>query len=669
MKFKIQTKLLLIMIILSFIIIFFLGFFSYKISSNMLKGNIIQSSQDLTEQMGLYMSSYLKSFEDALNYLSKDEYVDELYNDEDKYLDKSEIEILCKGFDNFIENYQEISHIFFFTSRKDLKTYIAPRDGYSLAFNAMDTKWYKEAINNKNIVWTKPVYDFSNSRMTISVVKPVYRNNDKDFLGVLKIDINLEKVAEVVEKMKIGKTGYIFLMNDEGIVLAHKNAKLIGKPITIEEIKNIIKTPEKKNNINFTDKKERKIGTLYKLEESSFIIASYLDLNEIKDKTDIILFYTLISCGVALIIMILASFIFIKPISNNIRNIQDKVRIMSHGNFNIISNIKSRDEIGDLNNDFTKMINSIRRLINNSQIVAKDVLIVSKQLSETAENTNFISKQIVATTEQIASCITEQTTDTEISAELVNKLNDKVERLLKYSQKVAKKTEDVLQANDFNVKAVKALKLTSEKNTLTSKHIENAINILDRKFNNISNIVETIKHIADETNLLSLNATIEAARAGEYGKGFAVVASEIRKLSESASLFTNDINSLIDDMQKETKNTVKVMKELTQANSEEVEAVRIVEDSYSRIEQLVDGIIRNIGQIYDSIKDVNEYNQQIISSIGHISSISQESTAATEEVNSSILQQYDSIEEITYESKKLFELSSVLKNEISKFSI
>ena len=154
------------------------------------------------------------------------------------------------------------------------------------------------------------------------------------------------------------------------------------------------------------------------------------------------------------------------------------------------------------------------------------------------------------------------------------------------------------------------------------------ISTLEQQSSEISAVVNVIKEIADQTNLLALNAAIEAARAGEQGRGFAVVADEVRKLAERTTLSTQEIASTIDKIQNGTKDAVQSMVAGVAQVRSGTELAQQAGTSIVEIESEAERVVGVVSNITHSLKEQTAASNEIARNIEHIASMVEENNAA-----------------------------------------
>ena len=278
--------------------------------------------------------------------------------------------------------------------------------------------------------------------------------------------------------------------------------------------------------------------------------------------------------------------------------------------------VRRDDEIG-------KMGVALNRLLDRLQANLKTVAQMAGHLSQSADNLSEASRQVADSSEAQSSAASSMAAGVEELTVSINHVGDRAthtrERVA-YAGKLATEGEGVVVKTVEDIDAI-ALSVSSS---------AELINRLETQSREIASVVNVIKEVAEQTNLLALNAAIEAARAGEQGRGFAVVADEVRKLAERTGNSTREITD-----------TISVMRDGAQAaSSAMMNAVEQVTASVSRASGACD-MIRKIGEgsreavgmvseITDAIHEQSASSTSVAQSVERIAQMAEQSTAAAQ---------------------------------------
>lgn len=391
--------------------------------------------------------------------------------------------------------------------------------------------------------------------------------------------------------------------------------------------------------------------------------------DEIRDSSQSLLSAALLIGVITLVIASIVGFGFSNSITKPILAIVKDMDKVEQGDMTVVSNVKSKDEIGQLSNKFNNMIKNVRKLLENASSVTSDVSDAAQTLAASAEEASASSDEVNNTIDEIAKGATDQAHDTENAAKLAGNLDEKFEQLHNNSQEISTNADNVKQVNEAGANVLKDLKIKSDENNESTSRIASAIKDLEEKSQDIGGILVTISSIAEQTNLLALNASIEAARAGEAGRGFAVVADEIRKLAEESSKSADEIKSIVMMIQEQTGNTVKIMDEFKENADQQYQAVEDMDRSFVEISESIESVSGQIDDIDRFITEMLKDKDAIIGSIANISSVSEETAAASQQVSATMDQQNAAVDEVAKSADQLSLLSKQLSEQINKFKI
>jgi methyl-accepting chemotaxis protein len=218
---------------------------------------------------------------------------------------------------------------------------------------------------------------------------------------------------------------------------------------------------------------------------------------------------------------------------------------------------------------------------------------------------------------------------------------------------------------DAIVEATDAMALVREASAAATK----AISALGDRSAEIGGIVEAIKGIAEQTNLLALNAAIEAARAGEHGRGFAVVADEVRKLAVESQTAARSIADLVIGIQSETARVVEVVQEGAERTDKGTQVVEGARAAFHRIGTSVEEVTGRVGVIAAAVEQIAASAQEVGTRMTEVASVAERSSASAERVSASTEQTSASTEEIAASAQELARTASELDSLVARFKV
>jgi len=258
------------------------------------------------------------------------------------------------------------------------------------------------------------------------------------------------------------------------------------------------------------------------------------------------------------------------------------------------------------------------------------------ELTRATNDLSFSASELSGVTESTNQNITRQQTETDMVATAMNEMSTTVEEVAHNASQAASAAENANQSAYKGETVAKASKSSIDALVGNVNEASDVIAQLEKQSTDITVVLDVIKGIAEQTNLLALNAAIEAARAGEQGRGFAVVADEVRSLATRTQESAREIDEMISALQAGARTSVSVMEAASEKGNESSEKV--------------DETFNALKEIHQSVKTINDMNAQIATA-------AEEQSAVANEINQNIVSITQVAEETTRDANKSQETS------------
>ncbi|QDH23017.1 methyl-accepting chemotaxis protein [Saccharibacillus brassicae] len=373
--------------------------------------------------------------------------------------------------------------------------------------------------------------------------------------------------------------------------------------------------------------------------------------------------------ALALLLVLLFYAAFYVSVSSTVRLLREHSADMASGDLSRRITIGTRDELGQVGDSFNRMIEALNKTLRGSQEASEQSAASSEQLSEVSRESSLAMRQVASAVQAVAEGSENQRRMTEDTALAMGEMATGIARIAESSAAVAESAAETSQRADAGDReltaAVGQMRSIRESVSLSA----GSVSRLDAHSQQIDDIVESIKTIARQTQLLSLNANIEAARAGEHGRGFAVVASEVGKLAEQTRGSVETISLRIGDIRGLIGETVQLMQRTDAETAEGLTFIDRASSAIGEIGQSARLVNDQVQEISAASQEISAGVEQVTASVSEVARVAQHSSEESQTMAAATQQQLAALEEIGSAAGELSDMAAGLQEDLGFFKL
>jgi len=478
-------------------------------------------------------------------------------------------------------------------------TFADGSEGKKKGTNDSDRESFRKAINGQTNIG-EMVISKTNGTVVCLAGAPIRAGKDSQPIGVILMGLQFEFFSDIISAAKIGKGGYAFIVDKNGLYVNHPVKTTILK-VNISQGKGMeplmkIVGSGQEGIVEYVLDGMPKVASIAPVGITGWSVVTSIPYDELFTPAQYTRNLIII---IGMIFLILASvifFFFARSITRPLVNVVEAAQKIAGGDLAVkVTSEGRQDEIDSLARAFTLMIQSLKEKAQIAEKIAASDLTVKvtplsaadtlgnafatmveklrSQIQQILEGVNVLASsgsEIMASVSQLtsgaaetATSVSETTTTVEEVKQTAEVSNQKAKHVAELGQKSVEISQTGLKSIEDTINGMNRIKEQMDS-------IADMVVRLSEQSQAIGEIIATVNDIAEQSNLLAVNASIEAAKAGEQGKGFAVVAQEIRSLAAQSKQATTQVRNILFDVQKAISSAVMATEQGSKAVEEGV---------------------------------------------------------------------------------------------------
>lgn len=510
--------------------------------------------------------------------------------------------------------------------------------------------------------------DYSADDYVCSYIRPMTTKR-----ACIVIDYSSEAMADILNDLDLGEEsmsafitadGRELLLEDNAIV-KNGDFSFLNQPYYTEAMADNAATIIEYAAYNNQDY----LFMISKSHMNGSAICAMVPLSMVNAEADSIKNITFLMVVIACLIAVAATIFIIIGITSTIRQISDKLEIISGGDLTVNVNTARKDEFKLLVKSIADMVDNTRNLIVQVLTTTENVSNSTERLSEVSEVVTDSGDQIATAVDEMSEGLSNQASDAQNCVVQMDELSERITRAVETVKNMSSITENTKSIIAEGMSTMDDLSAKSKDTTDITKSVTTNIKNLGESLSAIEGFVETINGIAQETSLLALNASIEAARAGEAGRGFAVVAQSVSSLSDGTIGASKQIQDVMLKIRDYADDTVNVAAQAEQIVSMQTGTVNETIQVFGNMNDYLGTLIEEIASLKSTIESMEHHRNDTLAAIVNISSVSEETSASVSTVNDSLKDQMTMIDNLHSSTVELENRAKELKDAVNAFKI